>query len=183
MIAERTRDKIVAARRKGLWTGGPVPLAYDVVDKRLVINELEAVVVRELFELYEQHHSALVVARLLDQAGRTTKRRRAVKSGNLREGKRWTKDAVLRVLRNPVYAGFMPCHGELQEGEHAAIIERERWQRAADLLDGKTGPRRPGARNPAYLPRGVLRCACCEMAMTPPRPARRTEPSTATTDA
>ena len=167
MIAERTRDKIVAARRKGLWTGGPVPLGYDVVVKRLVINELEAVVVRELFDLYEQHRSALVVARLLDQAGRTTKRHRAAKSGNLREGKRWTKDAVLRVLRNPVYAGLMPCHGELHEGEQTAIIERERWQRAVDLLDGKTGPRRPGARNPAYLLRGILRCARCGMAMTP----------------
>ncbi len=46
MIAERTRDKIAAARRRGKWTGGPVPLGYDVVDMRLVVNELEAVVVR-----------------------------------------------------------------------------------------------------------------------------------------
>ncbi|MCA9559508.1 MAG: recombinase family protein, partial [Myxococcales bacterium] len=49
MIAERTRDKIAAARRRGKWTGGPVPLGYDVVDKKLVVNDLEAVVVRELF--------------------------------------------------------------------------------------------------------------------------------------
>jgi hypothetical protein len=48
MIAERTRDKIAAARRKGKWTGGPVPLGYDVVDKHLVVNDLDAVVVRAL---------------------------------------------------------------------------------------------------------------------------------------
>jgi len=35
MIAERTRDKIAGARRKGKWTGGSVPLGYTVVDKRL----------------------------------------------------------------------------------------------------------------------------------------------------
>ena len=46
-------DKIAAARRRGKWTGGPVPIGYDVVDRRLVVNELEAVVVRELFDLYE----------------------------------------------------------------------------------------------------------------------------------
>ncbi|MGH7294588.1 MAG: recombinase family protein, partial [Polyangiaceae bacterium] len=28
MISERTRDKIAGARRKGKWTGGPVPLGY-----------------------------------------------------------------------------------------------------------------------------------------------------------
>src|SRR5574341_480246 len=59
MIAERTRDKIAGARRKGKWTGGPVPLGYSVVDKRLVVNELEAVVVREIFALYIEHRSAL----------------------------------------------------------------------------------------------------------------------------
>jgi len=54
------------------------------VDKRLVINDLEAVVVRELFDLYEQHRSALTVARMLNERGRTTKRHRA-KNGNLRK--------------------------------------------------------------------------------------------------
>jgi len=47
-IAERTRDKIAGARRKGKWTGGPVPLGYTVVDKKLVVDDLEAVVVREI---------------------------------------------------------------------------------------------------------------------------------------
>ena len=59
MIGERTRDKIAASRRRGRWTGGPVPVGYDVVDKKLVVNELEAVVVGEIFDLYERHRSAL----------------------------------------------------------------------------------------------------------------------------
>jgi len=86
MIAERTRDKVAASRRKGKWTGGPVPLGYDVADKRLVVNDLEAVVVREVFDLYERHFSALEVAHELNAMGRMTKRHRAV-NGNLREGK------------------------------------------------------------------------------------------------
>jgi DNA invertase Pin-like site-specific DNA recombinase len=39
MIGERTRDKMSAARRKGKWMGGPPPLGYDVVDRKLVVNE------------------------------------------------------------------------------------------------------------------------------------------------
>src|SRR4029079_10351099 len=49
MIGERTRDKMRAARRRGKWTGGPVPLGYRVEDKKLVIDELEAIRVREVF--------------------------------------------------------------------------------------------------------------------------------------
>ncbi|MBW2733599.1 MAG: recombinase family protein [Deltaproteobacteria bacterium] len=45
MIAERTRDKIAASQRRGKWTGGPVPIGYDVVDKHLLVNDIEAVVV------------------------------------------------------------------------------------------------------------------------------------------
>jgi site-specific DNA recombinase len=44
MIAERTRDKMSAARRKGKWTGGNPVLGYDCSPQRgaLVINEEEA---------------------------------------------------------------------------------------------------------------------------------------------
>jgi DNA invertase Pin-like site-specific DNA recombinase len=39
MISERTRDKIAGARRKGKWTGGPVPFGYSAKDKKLLVNE------------------------------------------------------------------------------------------------------------------------------------------------
>ena len=43
IISERTRDKIAAARRKGLWCGGMPVLGYDVdVHGKLIINETEA---------------------------------------------------------------------------------------------------------------------------------------------
>jgi hypothetical protein len=166
MIGERTRDKIAASRRKGKWTGGPVPLGYDVVEKKLVVNELEAVLVREIFSLYEQHRSAMAVAQLLNKAGRTTKSHRA-NNGNVRAAKEWSKDAVLRVLRNPVYAGHMPYGDELHEGEHDGLIDRDRYHRVRAMLDARTGAKRDRGRNPDYLLRGILRCARCDGAMTP----------------
>lgn len=166
MIAERTRDKIAASRRRGKWTGGPVPLGYDVVDKKLVVNELEGIVVREIFSLYEQHGSALTVAGLLNEAGRSTKRHRA-KNGNVRAGRRWTKDAVLRVLRNPVYAGYMPYGDELHQADHDAIIDSEQFRRIRAMLEARRGRKKSRARNPEYLLRGILRCGRCGMAMTP----------------
>ena len=166
MIAERTRDKIAAARRRGKWTGGSIPLGYDAVDKKLVINDLEAVVVREIFDLYLEHHSALAVTKILNDRKRMTKRHKA-RNGNVRKARPWTKDRVLCVLRNPLYAGLMACGDEFFEAEHEVIIDREVWHRARALLgNGTTSPKkRP--RNPDYLLRGLLRCACCYRALTP----------------
>ncbi len=56
MIAERTRDKMRAARRKGKWIGGYPILGYDVAPKggALLVNPAEAERVREIFRLYLQ---------------------------------------------------------------------------------------------------------------------------------
>lgn len=35
------RDKIVAFKRKGIWTGGPVLLGDDVEDRKLIVNPAE----------------------------------------------------------------------------------------------------------------------------------------------
>jgi site-specific DNA recombinase len=50
VTGERIRDKIAAAKRKGMWMGGVPPLGYDVENRLLVINEAEAAVVRRIFE-------------------------------------------------------------------------------------------------------------------------------------
>jgi site-specific DNA recombinase len=166
MIGERTRDKIAAARRKGKWTGGVVPLGYRVVDKRLVVDELEAVVVREVFSLYLEQRSVLAVARILNERRRSTKRHLAV-NGNLREARAWTKADVLRILKSPIYGGFMHSHGSLHPAEHPAIVDSETFEKAREILAEASGPCRDHGHNPDYILRGVLRCACCGSAFTP----------------
>ncbi len=38
VIGERVRDKIAASKRKGIWVGGPVPLGYRSVGKKLEVS-------------------------------------------------------------------------------------------------------------------------------------------------
>jgi DNA invertase Pin-like site-specific DNA recombinase len=165
MITERTRDKIAAARRRGKWTGGTVPLGYDVVDKKLVVNEAEAELVREVFDLYQEHRSVLAAVAELNRRSRTTKQHVCV-SGRTRGGLAWQKNAVLRVLRNPLYAGYMSHGTTLHAGEHSAIIPGDLYHRTQALLDGASSRTRDHSRNPDYLLRGVIRCACGR-ALTP----------------
>ncbi len=110
-ISERTRDRIADSRRKGCLhgsrsakrTGGPVAFGDSVKDKKLLVNEVEAQVVREAFTLFLQHRQRAMVARTLTERGLLPRG----SSRPPKDGLRWTKDAIARVLRNPLYAGFM----------------------------------------------------------------------------
>ena len=48
VIGERVRDKIVASKRKGIWVGGPVPLGYRCINKKLVVVPEESYVINSL---------------------------------------------------------------------------------------------------------------------------------------
>src|SRR6266852_6218901 len=52
VIGERVRDKIAASKRKGIWVGGPVPLGYASINKKLVVVPEDAETVRTMFRLY-----------------------------------------------------------------------------------------------------------------------------------
>jgi site-specific DNA recombinase len=149
MIAERTRDKVVAARRKGKWTGGPVPLGYRIVDGKLAIEEAEARTVRRIFGLYEAHRSLVRIIDELNGAGETTKKHR-----------QWTKGGVLRILKNPLYAGFTRHEDERFEGEHEAIVDRAMFDRVGGLM-GAPPPALNRRGEGDSLLRGLARCGDC----------------------
>ena len=52
VIGERIRDKFAASRARGMWMGGTPPLGYDVRDRKLVVNETEAELVRLIFNRF-----------------------------------------------------------------------------------------------------------------------------------
>src|SRR5690606_31898761 len=163
MIAERTRDKIAASRRKGKWTGGPVPFGYSAKDKKLVVNEVEARVVREAFALFLQHRQMAKVARELNERGLLPRG----SSRPSRLGLRWTKDSIARVLRSPLYAGLMMYGDELHPGEQPRIIDDATYREASRILAGASRELRFTGLNPDYVLRGLLRCGSCGDAMCP----------------
>ena len=80
-----------------------MPFGYSVENKKLFVNEVEAHIVREAFTLFLQHRQMAIVARLLTERGLLPRG----SSRPAKHGLRWTKDAIARVLRSPLYAGLM----------------------------------------------------------------------------
>lgn len=165
MIIERTRDKIAAARRKGKWTGGNVPFGYDVRSKRLVINEAEAAIVREMFWKYLTGTSALLLATDMNGLKQDP-------SGLIRRNRHpWAQARILGMLKSRVYLGEVHSHGTYYPGEHSALIDREVFEAVQSML--ATQNRRDRApytqmsrASKEYLLRGILRCGHCGRLMT-----------------
>src|SRR5207244_2399015 len=130
IIAERTRDKIAATRRKGKWAGGYPLLGYDVDPRggRLLVNDDEAARVRALFELYLEKQSLLPVVEELAQRGWVGKRW-LNKKGKERGGQPFTRTSLHRLLTNVAYLGKTRYKGEVHHGEHPALIDPQVFQR------------------------------------------------------
>src|ERR1700704_2678897 len=69
VTGERIRDKIAASKKKGMWMGGLVPVGYEKRDRRLVVNEAEAEIVRTIFRRYTELGSVRLLKQDLDRSG------------------------------------------------------------------------------------------------------------------
>ena len=167
MISERTRDKMGAARRKGKYLGGQPPLGYDVDRdrKRLVVNETEANLVREIFHGYLREQSILAVVKRLNAQGHRNKQW-TTKAGRQRGGRPFTVTHIQHMLNNPVYAGKVRYENVVYDGEHDAIIPEGTFDTVCDVLTRNRRARSSVRRaSLGLIPRGLLRCRRCDSVM------------------
>ncbi|MGE5536952.1 MAG: recombinase family protein [Acidobacteriota bacterium] len=123
VIGERIRDKFAASRKKGMWMGGFVPLGYNVEDRKLVVNEVEAKRVRMIFERFVKLGSATMLVRALRAEGITGK-----------QGKLVDKGYVYKLLNNRVYIGQAVHKGTAYPGEHQAIVSQSLWDKVHGII-------------------------------------------------
>ena len=151
VIGERVRDKIAASKRKGMWVGGPVPLGYASVGKKLVVVSTEAEIVRTIFKRYLELGSVGALAQDLDSRGIRTKRRAGAK-GSMAGGARFGVGALAYLLKNRIYIGEVAYRRQYHRGEHEAIVERPVFEAAQRKLAGNAVVRQLRLKNsPALL--------------------------------
>ena len=119
--------------KRGIWMGGSVPMGYDVKNRKLVINEAEAAIVRMIFERFVSLGSATVLARAVYAEGIRNRRGRPIDKG-----------VIYRLLSNQVYLGKAVHKGTIYDGEHKAIIAEKLWDRVQAVM--QESPRERGSR-------------------------------------
>lgn len=154
MTADRTRDKMHQRAQKGLWNGGIPPYGYKNENKQLIIDSDEAEIIRLMYRQYDLEPSISKIRSELQLKGITQ-----------RSGKPWGKTTISYSLSNPVYIGKIRFKGELYDGIHTPIIDKELFNR----VQRKT-PDRKHAKSRikrTYLLKGLLKCGECGSVMTP----------------
>lgn len=111
-IGERVKMGMTQKAKKGNgYLGFGEPYGYDYLDKKLLMIEEEAAVVREIFITY------LVGASIQDIVEGLNSRNIIAKKGGA-----WTKEAISNILKNPLYCGYVRWDGIMRKGQHVPVV-------------------------------------------------------------
>jgi site-specific DNA recombinase len=122
-ITERTFNGRKVKATGGGFAGGATPFGYRKdLNGGLVVDELEAAIVRKIYELAAEKLSHAAIARTLNTLGHRTRR-----------GSNWRHGGVAYILDNPKYRGHVEYlfrwagadSHVLREGAHAPIVASE----------------------------------------------------------
>ncbi|MGH7281418.1 MAG: recombinase family protein, partial [Polyangiaceae bacterium] len=184
-ISSRTYEALMVRARSGFNAGGKCFgyankwVVEGNVKKRTeyVIDEAEAAIVREIFELYSGNHGLRAIAKILN--GRGVLAPRAGKRGT----GSWSTSAIRPMLQRDRYRGVM-VYGRLRktykkgtkvrvtrtddeivtgEAPHLRIVSDDLWNAAQEKFrrNRPASPRAAGGRLPKYMLSSLARCAQC----------------------
>ena len=146
-LSQKIRRGNYESRKKGNLTGGRVPYGYKNENKKAVIVEHEAEVIRYIYEqfsigVYIKDIIALLTAR-----------------GILYCGKPFIKNTVYKILRNERYSGTCTINGEVFDNLFPRIVPQELFDKVRSKVElNKYGKRSVEV---VYLLRHKLKCGYC----------------------
>ena len=168
VTGERIRDKFAASKKKGMWMGGPPPLGYDVIERKLLTNPAEAKQVKHIYERFIALGSIAMLAKELNNQGYRTKSY-VSQAGNKQGGKVFSLQALRTILKNRLYLAEVHHKGKHYPGQHQALIDQNLFDQAQDIFAENAGSKRKRtytAKSDALL-KGIIVCGGCEGAMSP----------------
>jgi site-specific DNA recombinase len=144
ITGERIRDKVAASKKRGIWMGGAVPLGYRVENRALLVVDDHAEFVREVFRRYREIGSVVRLKIALD-AVNIRLPARIVGTGRATGGSLISRGHIYHILSNPIYVGRLRHKGQIHDGLHAAIVDRETWdgvqRQLAEQTQARADPR------------------------------------------
>jgi site-specific DNA recombinase len=155
VIGERVRDKIAASKKKGIWVGGPIPLGYRSVNKKLEVVPDEAALVRKIFEDYLTQGSIGQLTVSLNSQGIKPKPRQLA-NGKTIAAAYFRPGPLAHMLRNRFYIGDVVYHGETNPGEHEPILDRDLFDAVQARLEEQRVERKIKTSNSTSILIGLL---------------------------
>lgn len=145
-IKERSLMGRIERAKNGLWHGGGYdPFGYDYINGQLIINEYEASIVREVFDLFLKKIPIHRIHKILND-----------------KYDKPIHETVLRsILTTRLYTGKISYAGGIYDGQHEAIISEETFKAAEELLSIRAKKFTGNPFKNTTLLGGLLYCANC----------------------
>ncbi|MEM2990044.1 MAG: recombinase family protein, partial [Halobacteria archaeon] len=117
-ISARVAASVPVRARQGKPTGGKGPFGYMWVNKQLVVNAVEAPTVREIFNTFLETKKLLTTARIMNERGFRT-----------RNGAKFGKTTIKRILTDPTYKGLKRANYSKSKGNKKSwkLKPQEEW--------------------------------------------------------
>lgn len=127
---ELIRERLMLGRdhraKQGYAATYIITLGYDQNRGKVTVNEEEAAIVREIFELRANDYSYGQIAKMLNERGLLTKK-----------GTKYHMSTIRRILCNPRYIGLSRWKGKTYEAKHPVIIPIELWNKVHQEINPK----------------------------------------------
>ena len=144
-LSQKVRRGMRESRLKGNFTGGRVPYGYRAVDKKIVIEEDEAEIVRRIFREYAGGKFVKDIVADLTREGIYFK------------GKPFLSGSVYNMLQNEKYAGIFRYKEEVFTNIYPRIVPEEVYRIVRGLAaENKNGTHLPEV---CYLLKDNVICA------------------------
>ena len=149
-LSQKVKRGQIESIKKGNWIGGVTPYGYDIINKKLVINEAEACVVRRIFNEYSFGRRTLDIATDLNNSHIKNKK-----------GKKFTINSIMTILTNSKYVGYFSYDGVVYDSYVPPIIDKDLFDEVSERI--KNNKRKPGymKAKEKYLLSGKLYCGLC----------------------
>lgn len=147
-------------------TGILKPYGYTGDAKQmLIVEEEEAVVIKEMFKLAQQGFGSSKIANILNEREIPTKGRKLLKNGIQLKTKHipneklnWAAGTVLAILKGTIYKGERHYKGEIFPAP--AIIDSDTWEEVQQQILKNTNA--PGLNKYNYLLKNLCVCGRCK---------------------
>ena len=148
-LSQKVRRGQRESRQKGNFLGGKVPYGYRVENKKVLIDEERAEVIRLIFQLYA---NGKCVREILDELNRI---------GILYNGKPMYQSTLFKILKLEKYTGIYRYDGEIYTNIYPQIIPIPLFERVQKMMEhNKLGA---NSRNTDFVLKGKLYCGLCGM--------------------
>ncbi len=146
-LAQKVRRGMKETRLKGNYQGGALPYGYVAQDKKVIIDEEKAEVVRFIFEQYAKGVFVKDIIATLTA------------NGILYRGKPFPMNTIYGIIKNEKYSGTYKLGDEIVDKIYPPIVSSEIYAKVRAKVDANKYGKRSVA--VVYLLRQKMKCGYC----------------------